>query len=98
MEYIQIELKKTKFFAYFFDGKEESAKEFCRKWDCNYVQDFIDGQLTTIVLPDGKRCYVGNYIVIDGKRFSTYTKEEFLKTFTVIPNYRELNYPFFSED
>ena len=30
MDYILVELKKTKFFAYLFDGKEESAKEFCR--------------------------------------------------------------------
>lgn len=98
MEYIQVELKKSKFFAYFFDGKEESAREFCRKWECNYVQDFIDKELTSLVFPDGKKCYAGNYVVIDGRNFSSYNKDQFLATFDIIHNHRQGNYTFLSED
>ena len=98
MNYIQVELKKTKFMAYLFDGKEESAKEFCRKWNCNYVEDFMDKSLTSIVFPDGKKCYAGNYVVIDGNTFTSYTSTEFLNTFNVVPNYRQSNHSFMSED
>lgn len=98
MEYIHIELKKTKFFAYFFDGKEESAKQFCRKWECHYVPDFLDKELMSLVFPDGKKCYAGNYVVIDGRNFSAYNKQDFINTFNVIPNYRQGNYSFMSED
>lgn len=98
MDYIQVELKKTKFFAYFFDGQEESAKEFCRKWECNYVPDFMDKHLTSIVFPDGKKCYAGNYVVIDGRNFSAYTKQDFLNTFNVLHDHRQRGYSFMSED
>ena len=98
MDYILVELKKTKFFAYLFDGKEESAKEFCRKWECNYVEDFMDKHLTSLVFPDGKKCYAGNYVVIDGRNFSAYTKDEFMETYDVIPDYRQRGYSFMSED
>ena len=98
MDYIHVELKKTKFFAYLFDGKEESAKEFCRKWECNYVQDFMDKELTSIIFPDGKKCYAENYVVFDGRNFSAYNKEQFLNTFDVLPNHRQRNYSFMSED
>ena len=98
MDYIQVELKKSKFFAYLFDGKEESAKEFCRKWECNYVEDFMDKHLTSLVIPDGKKCYAGNYVVIDGRNFSAYTKDEFMETYDVIPDYRQRGYSFMSED
>lgn len=98
MDYILVELKKTKFFAYLFDGKEESAKEFCRKWECNYVEDFMDKSLTSLVFPDGKKCYAGNYVVLDGRNFSAYTKDQFINTFNVIPDYRQRGYSFMSED
>ena len=98
MDYIQVELKKSKFFAYLFDGKEESAKEFCRKWECNYVEDFMDKHLTSLVFPDGKKCYAGNYVVIDGRNFSAYTKDEFMETYDVIPDYRQRGYSFMSEE
>ena len=98
MDYIQVELKKSKFFAYFFDGKEESAKEFCRKWECNYVEDFMDKHLTSLVFPDGKKCYAGNYVVIDGRNFSAYTKQDFLNTFNVLHDHRQRGYSFMSED
>ena len=98
MDLIQVELKKTKFFAYFFDGKEESAKEFCRKWECNYVPDFMDKELTSLVFPDGKKCYAGNYVVIDGRNFSAYNKDDFMKMFNIVTDYRQRNYSFMSED
>jgi hypothetical protein len=98
MNYIQVELKKSKFFAYLFDGKEESAKEFCRKWECNYVEDFMDKNLTSLVFHDGKKCYAGNYVVFDGRNFSAYTKEEFLNTFNVLHDYHQRGYSFISED
>lgn len=98
MEYLNVELKKTKFMAFFFDGKEESAKEFCRKWGGNWVPDFLDKELTSIVFPDGRKCYAQNYIIIDGGNFSTYTKDEFLDKFNITPNYRQGNYSFLSED
>ena len=98
MNYIQVELKKTRFFAYLFDGKEESAKEFCRKWGGNYVPDFLDKELTSIVFPDGKKCYAGNYVVVDGRNFSTYSPHDFSNTFHVIGNYGNRDYSFFSED
>jgi hypothetical protein len=98
MNYIQVELKKTKFMAYLFDGKEESAKEFCRKWNCNYVEDFIDKTLTSIVFPDGKKCYAGNYVVIDGNNFTSYTRDEFIKTFNILSDYRQRGYSFMAED
>jgi hypothetical protein len=98
MNYIQVELKKTKFMAYLFDGKEESAKEFCRKWNCNYVADFIDKELTSLVFPDGKKCYAGNYVVIDGDQFTSYTPPEFIKTFNVVTDFRQRGYSFMSED
>lgn len=97
MSWLQADLKKTKFIAYFFDGKEESAKEFCRKWKCTYVQDFLDKELTSIVLPDGKRCYAGNYIVIDGDYFLTYTKNDFMALFNT-STMRQHNYSFMTED
>ena len=98
MDYIHVELKKTKFFAYFFDGTEDSAKEFCRKWKCEYVPDFLDKELTSLVFPDGKKCYAGNYVVIDGRNFSSYNKDQFLATFDIIHNHRQGNYSFLSED
>ena len=98
MNYIQVELKKSKFMAYHFDGTEQSAKEFSRKWSCNYVEDFMDKTLTSIVFPDGKKCYAGNYVVIDGTKFTTYTKEDFMKLFKIIPDYRQGNQIFMSED
>ena len=98
MEYIRVELKKVKFTAYYFDGKEESSKEFCRKWNCNYVEDFMDKNLVSIVFPDGKKCYARNYVVIDGNTFTSYTSTEFLNTFNVVPNYRQSNQSFMSED
>ena len=98
MDLIQVELKKTKFFAYFFDGREESAKEFCRKWSLAYVTDFLDKHQVAIQLPNGKRAYGGNYVVVDGTNFSTYTKEQFLATFDVVTDYRQRNYSFLSED
>lgn len=98
MNYIQVELKKTKFMAYLFDGKEESAKEFCRKWGCNYVEDFMDKELVSILFPDGKKCYAGNYVVIDGKNFTQYTPPEFIKIFNVLSDYRQRGYSFLSED
>lgn len=98
MNYIQVELKKTKFMAYLFDGKEESAKEFCRKWGCDYVEDFMEPHFVSIVFPDGKKCYSGNYVVIDGNKFTQYTQTEFIKTFNVVPDYRQGSYSFLSED
>jgi hypothetical protein len=98
MDYIQVELKKTKFMAYLFDGKEESAKEFCRKWNCNYVEDFMDKSLMSIVFPDGKKCYAGNYVVIDGNKFTQYTPKEFLNVFDVVHDYRQRGYSFMAED
>ena len=98
MNYIQVELKKSKFMAYLFDGKEESAKEFCRKWGGNYVADFMDKELTSLVFPDGRKCYAGNYVVIDGGTFTQYTPPEFNKLFNVVHNYRQHNFSFMSED
>ena len=99
MNYIQVELKKTKFVAYLFDGTEESNKEFCQKWNCHTVEDFLDKNFVSIVLPDGIKCYTGNYIVIDENKFmKRYTPTEFVKTFNVIQNYRQDNYLFISED
>jgi len=98
MDYIRVELKKTKFTAYYFDGKEKSAKEFCRRWGGNYVADFLDKELTSLVFPDGKKCYEGNYIVIDGSNFKTYTSTEFNTLFNVIQDYRQPNFSFMSED
>ena len=98
MELIQVELKKTKFFAYFFDGKEESAKEFCRKFGLFYQNDFMDNSLFSITLPNNKRVYSGNYVVVDGRNFSAYTKHDFLNTFNVLPDVRQRNYTFMSED
>jgi len=98
MEYIQVELKKTKFTAYYFDGKEESSKEFCRKWGGNYVADFMDKELTSLVFPDGKKCYAGNYVVIDGTQFTQYTPPEFNKLFHVIQDCRQRNITFMSEN
>lgn len=98
MELTQVELKKTKFFAYFFDGKEESAKEFCRKFGLFYQNDFIDNNLFSITLPDNKRVYAGNYVVIDGRNFLRYTHEEFLEKYNIIHDYRQRNYTFMSED
>lgn len=98
MDYIHVELKKWKFFAYFFDGTESSAKEFCRKWGCTYVEDFLDDTLISLVYPDGQKCYAGNYVVIDGGNFSTYTPNEFLKTFNILSDSRQRNYSFMTED
>jgi hypothetical protein len=98
MNYIQVELKKTKFMAYLFDGKEESSKEFCRKWNCNYVEDFMDKSLTSLVFPNGKKCYAGNYVVIDGNNFTSYTRDEFIKTFNILSDYRQRGYSFMAED
>jgi len=98
MDHMRVELKKVKFIAYYFDGKEESAKEFSQKWNCTYVADFMDKDLTSLVFPDGKKCYAGNYVVIDGKQFLTYSKDKFIETFNVLTDYRQRNYSFMSED
>ena len=89
MELIQVELKKTRYMAYLFDGKEESAKEFCRKWGGNYIQDFMDKELVSIVFSDGKKCYAGNYVVIDGTHFTQYTPVEFTRLFNILHDYRQ---------
>lgn len=98
MELLQIELKKTKFFALFFDGSEKSAKEICRKWGCDYIDDFLNSELKSIAFPNGKRCYGGNYIVIDNGDMSTYTKKEFEDKFNIIVDRRTQLQSFMSED
>ena len=98
MNLIQVELKKTKFFAYFFDGTEESAEIFCRKFGLFYQNDFMDKDKFSITLPDNKRVYAENYVVIDGRNFSTYTQTEFIETYNILPDYRQRNYSFMSED
>ncbi len=98
MELIQVELKKTKFFAYLFDGKESSAKEFCRKFGLHYQTDFMDKEKCSITLPNNKRVYAGNYVVVDGHNFQNYTQAEFIQTFDVVPNFRQRGYSFMSED
>ena len=98
MNHIQVELKKYKFMAYFFDGTEQSAKEFCRKWNCNYVEDFMDKSITSIVFPDGGKCYAGNYVVIDGNTFTTYRKDQFIQTFDIVQSYCQRGYSFMTED
>ena len=98
MELIPVELKKSKFFAYFFDGKEESAKEFCRKFGLHYQKDFMDDELFSITLPSSGRIYAGNFVVVDGRNFLTYTREQFIETYNVLPEHRQRNYSFMSED
>ena len=98
MELIQVELKKTKFFAYLFDGTEESAKEFCRKFGLHYQTDFMDKEKFSITLPNNKRVYAGNYVVIDGSNFTPYNQTTFIETFNTLPNYRQRGYSFMSED
>jgi hypothetical protein len=98
MELIQIELKKTRFMAYYFDGKEVSAQEFCRKWECNYITDFMDDSMTSIIFPDGTACYANNYIVIDGNSFQKYTPQTFMEAFNVMNDFRQRNTLFMSED
>lgn len=97
MNLIQVELKKTKFFAYLFDGTEQSAKEFCRKFGLHYQTDFMDEEKFSITLPNNKRLYAGNYVVIDGHNFESYTQTEFIETFNILPDYRN-RYSFLSED
>lgn len=98
MELIPVELKKSKFFAYHFDGKEESAKEFCRKFTLSYQTDFIDDGLFSITLPDNRRVYAGNFVVVDGRNFLTYTRDQFMETYNILPDYRQRSYSFMSED
>lgn len=98
METIRVELKKSKFTAYFFDGKEESAKELCSKFTLAYQEDFMDKNLVSITLPDNRRIYAGNYVVFDGRNFLTYTQEQFMETYNVLPDYRHRGYSFMSED
>lgn len=98
MELIQIELKKTRFMAYYFDGKEVSAREFCRKWGCKYVTDFMNPSMVSIILPDNKPVYANNYIVIDGNSFQKYTPQNFMETFNVMNDFRQRNTLFMSED
>lgn len=98
MELIPVELKKSKFFAYHFDGKEESAKEFCRKFNLYYQKDFMDDDIFSITLPDNSRIYAGNFVVVDGRNFLTYTRDEFLNTYNVITDYRDRTYSFMTED
>jgi hypothetical protein len=98
MELIQVELKKTKFFAYPFDGSEQSAKEFCRKFGLHYQTDFMDKEKFSITLPNNKRVYAGNYVVVDGHSFQNYTQTEFIQTFNVVPDHYQRSYSFMSED
>lgn len=98
MELIPVELKKSKFFAYHFDGKEESAKEFCRKFGLHYQKDFMDDGLFSMTLPSSDKIYAGNFVVIDGKNFLKYTRDEFIETYNVLSDYRQRNYSFMSED
>lgn len=98
MDFIPVELKKTKFIAYFFDGTEKSAIQFCRKWGGNYEPDFLDKTKFCITLPSGNALYMNNYVVIDGQTFTTYREDEFLQTFDVIGEYRRQHYSFMDED
>jgi hypothetical protein len=98
MELIHVELKKTKFFAHLFDGSEQSAKEFCRKFGLHYQTDFMDKEKFSITLPNNKRVYAGNYVVIDGHNFETYTQTTFIETFNIVTNYRQAGHSFMSED
>lgn len=98
METIRVELKKSKFTAYLFDGKEESAKELCLKFTLAYQPDFMDENFFSVTLPDGRRVYAGNYVVFDGRNFLTYTRDEFMETYNVIHDYRQRGYSFMSED
>lgn len=98
MNFIPIELKKTKFIAYYFDGTETSAIEFCKKWSCDYTKDFLNESAFVITLPDGKALYGNNYVVIDGNQFTKYIPNEFMETFNIMYDRRQSNYSFMSED
>ena len=58
----------------------------------------MDKDKFSITLPDNKRVYAENYVVIDGRNFSTYTQTEFIETYNILPDYRQRNYSFMSED
>lgn len=98
MDHIQVELKKIRFFAYLFDGKEESAKKFCQKWGGTYIMEPTNTELTFIRFSNGNTCRAGNYVVSDGRNFSTYTQHDFNDTFQVVGKYGHRDYSFFSED
>lgn len=98
MNLIPVELKKTKFIAYYFDGTEKSAKEFCRKWSCNYKEDILDKNQFNILLPNGTALYPNNYVVIDGNDFTKYVPEKFDETFNQIYDGRQKSYSFMVED
>lgn len=98
MNLIPIELKKTKFIAYYFDGTEKSAREFCRKWSCNYKEDIIDKTLFNIILPNGMALYPNNYVVIDGTEFTKYLPEKFMEIFNIVYEHRQGSYSFMVED
>lgn len=85
MEIMRVELRRSKYTAYHFDGTEESAKQICKQLSLVYDKDFLDESIYAITMPNGKKCYINNYIVVfDELNFETYTQNQFQDKFTVI--------------
>ena len=77
MQQLSVELIKSRFTAYEFLGTEESAKEFCSKWNFSYIKDYIYPYQYCVKLPSGSLLSKGNYLVVDGNHFEIYSKYDF---------------------
>jgi hypothetical protein len=99
MDIMKVELKRSSYTAYHFDGTKESAEEICKRLSLKYENDFMDEHLFAITLPSGKRCYKDNYIVVvDDLTFESYAHSEFHEKFTVVDSLKYRSSYFMSSD
>jgi|688.fasta_scaffold00851_15 hypothetical protein len=89
MNILNVELIKTKFIAYEFDGSEQQAKEFCNMWNFSYIRDKIYPTQFCVRTSLGELLCKDSYLVKDGDAFKTYTKEKFYSTFSIIRQSRD---------
>lgn len=89
MNILQVELIKTKFTAYEFDGTEEMAKQFCNMWNFSYIKDKIYPSQFCVRVSSGELLSKDCYLVRGDNNFKVYNKEKFYSTFLIVRHSRD---------
>lgn len=99
MDFLTVEVKRSKYTAFYFDGTKESAVEFARKFNVFYRESVeTKGQYLIQINGEGDLVRKGEYIIIDGKVLKRYSQDEFIDTFRVLHDSRQRGLSFMSED
>ena len=97
MNFVMVEPINTKFSAYHFDGKRESALDAIDKWD-GITSNVDGGDEYKIIFNDGSVVMPGDYILmIDGKPIVC-SQKEFVTKYRIVYDMRDRIGSFYSID